>query len=99
MSQIEVPGWLIGGCAAYRADAITEKTQREVWGSALLAVGGLVATALSFATGASIVVVFTGAFFGGVAVMAHGLSVRKRTIAGTKRLALLTLVWVKLARF
>ena len=35
--------------------------------------------------GASIVIVFTGAFIGGIGLMAHGASVKRQAEAGEKR--------------
>ena len=57
---------------------IADGAQKGIVRGALLALGGAAATAVSFAIGSRIVILFTGAFLGGIGLMLHGMSVKKQ---------------------
>lgn len=53
----------------------------EAWVGALVGIGGLAGTLLTFASGSQILVVFSGAIVGGFSALGHGLYRRKHALA------------------
>ena len=66
-------------------DVVVQGGQEAALG-ALLALGGLGGTLLSIASGASIVIVFSGAMIAGISMVGHGLYRRKQAKAALRHL-------------
>lgn len=61
------------------------RAKSEMVGGVLLTLGALVATGISYAIGTRTVVIFVGAFFAGLGVVAHGWSVSRQATRSRER--------------